>query len=75
MWPASASEHEMGDGYVWEAEAVRGVINLFVSFPQRGLFKGFALIFSPFGQEPSPAIVGHENDLRRRWLDDNHTCT
>lgn len=52
-----------------------GFINLFVSLPQRGLFKGLSLIFSPFGQEPTFVFVGYKNDLGSRWLDDNHTGT
>jgi len=56
-------------------ERERRVTNLFVSFPQRSLLKGLSLIFPSFGQEPSSAFVGHENDLGRRWLDDDHTGT
>jgi len=52
-----------------------GFINLFVSFAQGGLFKGLSLIFPPFRQEPAFALVGHENDLGSRWLDDNHPGT
>ena len=50
-------------------------LNLLVSFAQGGLSKGLPLIFPPFRQEPAFALVGHENDLGSRWLDDNHPGT